>query len=162
MRDIKLISFVDAIQLVGVLPGKVADDMRSDSAKLITRYLAGDKTLVRELNQNSQSTAPITKMAQEALGISAEDNKVQTVASDDIIKFAINKFNEASKSNLDVVKTIADAKDNHINDLKESNVEIVKAKDEVVKAKDSVIEAKDEIIRVQQDSMNLMKSLLGK
>ena len=173
--EIKLITFNNALDLLLALPGRAAKKIRGISASIIVRYLAGDKSLVRELNQNANSTASINQMAQEALGITVEDKK-KVQASEDFASFAIAKFNEASKSTLDVIKAVVEAKDGHIGDLKESESKIVKSKDEtlqakesVIEAKNSTIEAKDETIRVQagvisvqQDAMALMKSLLGK
>ena len=150
-----------ALDLIFVLPGSVAKKIRGISASIIARYLAGDKSLVRELNQNANSTAPINQMAQEALGITAEDNK-KVQGSEDFASFAIAKFNEASKSTLDVIKAVVEAKDGHIGDLKESESKIVKAKESVIEAKDETIRVQAGVISVQQDAMALMKSLLGK
>ena len=63
----KLLTFQHAIELVMVLPGKLAKETRTKFADVITRYMAGDKSLVGEINANAESTAPINELARGAL-----------------------------------------------------------------------------------------------
>ena len=63
----KLISFNDALELIMVLPGKMARETRTKFADLIKRYLAGDSTLVSELAENAGSTHPIHGLARQSL-----------------------------------------------------------------------------------------------
>lgn len=63
----KLVSFSNAIELIMVLPGKVAKETRAKFADIIKRYLAGDKSLITEVEANAQSTAPIAQMARASL-----------------------------------------------------------------------------------------------
>lgn len=49
----KLLAFEDAIELIMVLPGKVAKQYRLQFVDIIVRYLDGDKTLVSEIEENS-------------------------------------------------------------------------------------------------------------
>jgi hypothetical protein len=63
----KLVGFQDAIELIMVLPGKVAKETRAKFADIIRRYLAGDKSLITEVEANAQSTAPIAQMARASL-----------------------------------------------------------------------------------------------
>ena len=65
--NIKLVSFKDALELVMVLPGKVAKETRSRFASIIERYMAGDRSLVKEVEANAQSDAPIAQMARASL-----------------------------------------------------------------------------------------------
>ena len=51
----KLISFNDALELIMILPGKMAKGTRVKFADLIKRYLAGDSSLVGELANNAGS-----------------------------------------------------------------------------------------------------------
>ena len=44
----KLVTFNDALELIMVLPGKMAKEMRVKFADIIKRYLAGDASLVKE------------------------------------------------------------------------------------------------------------------
>lgn len=68
----KLLVFPRAIELVMVLPGKLAKEVRQQFATVIQRYMAGDLTLVEEIQANAQSTAPVAQMARESLGIVSE------------------------------------------------------------------------------------------
>jgi len=63
----KLITFQDAIELVMVLPGKVARETRAQFAGIIQRYMAGDETLIAEIQSNAESTAPIAELARVSL-----------------------------------------------------------------------------------------------
>lgn len=67
----KLISFKDALELVMVLPGKVAKETRTQFANIIQRYMAGDEALVNEVHANAQSDAPIQQMARASLAAEA-------------------------------------------------------------------------------------------
>jgi hypothetical protein len=59
----KLISFQNAIELIMVLPGKTAKATRSKFADIIRRYLAGDSSLIIEINANAASDSPIAQLA---------------------------------------------------------------------------------------------------
>ena len=50
-----------------VLPGKFAKDVRSQFAQILTRYMAGDKSLIREIEDNEESDAPIAVLARASL-----------------------------------------------------------------------------------------------
>lgn len=69
----KLVSFENAIPLIMVLPGKVAKETRAKFSKIIQRYLAGDQSLIMEIQANAASDSPIAQMARESLGIVKED-----------------------------------------------------------------------------------------
>lgn len=73
----KLVTFKDAIQLVMVLPGKVAKETRAQFASIIERYMAGDGSLHAEIEANAGSAAPIAQLARDSLGIQeAESDSV--------------------------------------------------------------------------------------
>ncbi len=74
----KLVSFQDAIELVMVLPGKVAKETRTKFADIIRRYLAGDKTLIAEIQANEQSDAPIAQLARAADPSKADLKEIPT------------------------------------------------------------------------------------
>ena len=63
----KLVTFQDAIELVMVLPGKVAKETRSQFAGIIQRYMAGDQSLIAEIQSNAESSAPIAELARGSL-----------------------------------------------------------------------------------------------
>lgn len=70
--NIKLVSFQDAIELIMVLPGKVAKETRTQFADIIRRYLAGDSSLVPEIEANAQSDSPIAQMARAADAVNVD------------------------------------------------------------------------------------------
>jgi hypothetical protein len=51
----KLVTFNDALELIMVLPGKMAKETHTKFAEIIKRYLAGDSSLVKELADNANS-----------------------------------------------------------------------------------------------------------
>ena len=63
----KLVSFKDALELVMVLPGKVAKEIRTQFAGIIQRYMAGHVSVAMEVEANAQSDAPIAQMARASL-----------------------------------------------------------------------------------------------
>lgn len=70
----KLLTFENAIELVMVLPGQVAKETRTQFANIIRRYLAGDHSLISEIQANAQSASPVAQMARESLGISTDED----------------------------------------------------------------------------------------
>ena len=62
----KLVTFQDALELIMVLPGQIAKEFRLKFVDIIKRYLAGDHTLIQEVEANAKSDAPIHQMAREA------------------------------------------------------------------------------------------------
>ena len=68
----RLLTFQDAIELIMVLPGKVAKETRAQFANIIRRYMAGDETLVDEIRSNAESHAPVAQLARESLDPQAE------------------------------------------------------------------------------------------
>ena len=62
-RPTKLVTLQDAIELVMVLPGKVARETRQKFAEIIRRYLAGDASLITEIQANAASDAALPKLA---------------------------------------------------------------------------------------------------
>jgi len=56
-----------ALKLVMWLPGKIAKEYRTKVCEILTRYLAGDASLIAEINANAVSTAPINEMARASL-----------------------------------------------------------------------------------------------
>jgi hypothetical protein len=76
------VSFNDALELIMVLPGKMAKEMRTKFADIIKRYLAGDASLIKEAQANAASSHPIAQMARASLaadnGISAKDRALES------------------------------------------------------------------------------------
>lgn len=65
----RLLSLEHAIELIMVLPGRTAKETRVQFADILRRYMAGDNSLITEINANAESSSPIAQMARESLGI---------------------------------------------------------------------------------------------
>jgi hypothetical protein len=83
----KLISFHDAIELAMVLPGKIARETRTKFASIIQRYLAGDQSLISEIQDNAVSTLPIAQLARESLQKETRDevSRKRQIEKDDML-----------------------------------------------------------------------------
>jgi len=73
----KLLTFQHAIELVMVLPGKSAKKNRTKFAVVLTRYMAGDKSLVGDIEANASSTSPIAQMARDSLEDDSRKRKIE-------------------------------------------------------------------------------------
>jgi hypothetical protein len=62
-----VITFKGALKLVMMISGEKAALYRSSMAKILTRYYAGDGSLLEEVEANAQSSAPVAQMARGAL-----------------------------------------------------------------------------------------------
>jgi len=65
-RLTKLVTYEDALLLVMALGGKQATLLKTQFAKTLTRFFAGDSSLVQELWANATSTAPLNALARES------------------------------------------------------------------------------------------------
>jgi len=72
-----VITFPGAIKMVMWLPGENAKKARTKFTEILTRYYAGDKTLLQEIEANAASDAPINQMARAALGDKAKATEVE-------------------------------------------------------------------------------------
>jgi len=72
-----VITFPGAIKLMMWLPGETAKSFRTKAAEILTRYFAGDKTLLQEIEANAASDAPINQMARAALGDKAKATELE-------------------------------------------------------------------------------------
>ena len=66
-KKTKLVTFDHALELVMVLPGKIAKEFRVKACDILKRYFAGDQSLHAELDRNAVSESPINQMARESL-----------------------------------------------------------------------------------------------
>ena len=64
---VRLLTFDHALELIMVLPGKVAKEFRVQACDILKRFFAGDQSLHAEINRNSASSAPIHAMARGEL-----------------------------------------------------------------------------------------------
>ncbi len=62
-----VITLPGALKLIMWLPGNAAKDFRSKTTEILTRYLAGDCTLLREIEANAASDHPVNNMARAAM-----------------------------------------------------------------------------------------------
>jgi T5orf172 domain len=61
-RQTKLVSYLDAMNLVMILPGKIAKATRTQFASIIERYIIGDLSLIQEIEANAETNAALIKM----------------------------------------------------------------------------------------------------
>ena len=66
-KEQPVIQFQGAVKLLMWLPGENAKAFRSKAAEILTRYYAGDKTLLKDVWANAQSASPINEAARAAL-----------------------------------------------------------------------------------------------
>jgi len=66
-QDTPIIQYQGALTLMLWLPGDHAKNFRGKAAEILTRYFAGDYTLVQEIEKNSKSESPVNVMARHAL-----------------------------------------------------------------------------------------------
>ena len=62
-----VVTFPAALELVGMLPGENSRKNQSAMTKILVRYLAGDSSLMREINSNAKSNDPVAQMARASL-----------------------------------------------------------------------------------------------
>ena len=62
-----VITFPGAIKLAMFLPGENAKKNRSAMTSILTRYFAGDPSLIREIQANGESSAPVPRLARATL-----------------------------------------------------------------------------------------------
>ena len=70
-RPEAVITFQGALKLTMMIGGENAKKYRSAMTSILTRYYAGDDSLVEEVEANAQSSAPISQMARAALAAEA-------------------------------------------------------------------------------------------
>lgn len=68
----KLITLQGAINLIMLLPGNMAKTVRTQISNTMTRFFAGDETLVNQIHANAASDDPIARLARASLA--AEDD----------------------------------------------------------------------------------------
>ena len=62
-----VITLQGALKLIMWLPGNAAKDFRSKTTDILTRYLAGDCTLLKEIEANAASDHPVNNFARAAM-----------------------------------------------------------------------------------------------
>ena len=64
---IKTVDFKNAITLIMIMPGRMANDFRQGFARIIERFMAGDRSLILEIHANASSSNPLAQMARASL-----------------------------------------------------------------------------------------------
>jgi len=87
-----VITFQGAMKLMMALPGENAKKLRTKAAEILTRYFAGDKTLLREIEANAASDAPVNQMARAAVstkthGVDLEAQTLKKLKLDNVATF---------------------------------------------------------------------------
>jgi len=80
----KLLTFQNALELVMVLPGRIAKETRTQFANIIRRYLAGDHSLISEIQANAASALPVAQMARESLIITTDEDLARKRRREDL------------------------------------------------------------------------------
>jgi hypothetical protein len=91
----KVLTFQNAIELIMALPGHDAKEIRVQFSRIINRYLAGDHTLISEIQANAASDSPVAQMARKSLGIATEEDLLRKRRREDL---------ELDKLQQDIVK----------------------------------------------------------
>lgn len=92
-----VITLKGALKLIMRLPGDIAKDFRSEACDILTRFLAGDASLIAEINTNANATEPINELARASLP-----------ASDLMVMGRLDAIERALTSELVVVRTERD------------------------------------------------------
>jgi len=94
----KLLTFKHAIELIMVLPGKIAKETRAQFADILHRFMACDETLMDDMKANEQHKSPVTELAKSTLHM--EEDPVRKRKREDL---------EFSKMEAEVIKIRAEA-----------------------------------------------------
>jgi len=78
-KEQPVITFPGALKLMMWLPGENAKNMRTKAADILTRYFAGDKSLMKEIESNAASDAPLNVMARNAIVTKTSELEAQTL-----------------------------------------------------------------------------------
>ena len=108
----KLLTLQHAIELVMVLPGKLAREARVQFANVIRRYMAGDGSLVQEIQANAESNSPLAQMARDSLEgdkVELEYNKKRKRELEDLEIYERRLALEKGRAELDLFKVKAPA-----------------------------------------------------
>jgi hypothetical protein len=137
----RYVSFEHALELIMVLPGKVAKETRIKFADIIRRYIAGDKSLICEIETNAKSNDQIALMAKKG-SLSTEEESMMLVRK--------RKFEEMELAKLD-------------QDYKFRELEI-KAKEEEIKAREianqsAILSNKSTEIAIRDTEYSLMSKV---
>ena len=64
----EMVDLKEALQLIMVLPGDMAKTVRAQIGDIMTKFFAGDESLVDQIRANAESNSPIAQLARASLG----------------------------------------------------------------------------------------------
>jgi len=121
-----VIQFQGALKMMMWLPGEKAKTFRSKAAEILTRYYAGDKTLLEEVWANAQASAPINEAARAALPqldaieeYGAKRQKImehieQDLALVKVMAATVNEYNGYLKEQMDIKRELFGMEQGHL------------------------------------------------
>ncbi len=83
-KDQSVITFSGALTLMNLLPGESAKKWRSKTTEILRRYFAGDPSLLKDIEANASSDAPINQAARASLQSEAQQGAQMPELNDDI------------------------------------------------------------------------------
>ena len=98
-KTVKFVTYEDSLQLIMALGGKQANLVKTQFAKILTRYFAGDATMHGELEANAASSSPLNFLARES-----ETFGSKRVHSND--SFDERQLEVAKKTRLELEKSV--------------------------------------------------------
>jgi len=153
----KLLTPQDGIELIMVLPGKMAKETRGKFANVLQRYMAGDESLIGEIRANALSNSPIAQLARGSTSAAAGSSlgKRASEPSLDLIRVEFKKSNDSILAVVTTNNTQTNEKMDKINEqtmermdtINEKNMERMDTSDakldemngEVVAVKETVV-----------------------
>jgi len=177
--------------LIFALPGRAARELKKKFADIITRYFAGAKSLVSEINANAASTGPIAQMARSALedassggGLPAnppvftqelrfaeDSDQVPTAAAsvytdEELVKnppaAVVNLATGEESAGVFFLRCVERISTQTLAVTLAAKEEVIETIKRVVDAKDQTISAKDEAINAQQEALMVMRAVMAR
>lgn len=140
------IRFEGTIPLMFILPGNFARAKCTEFVDILTRYYAGDKTLLKEVLKNAESNAEINMIAREALVNTAE---TANTIEDEQLKVYTGYGNTLSE----VCKTISFLKEN-VNEAVENTKLVYGTEIEYI---ERVISVKEKHLEIEKKIFEMTK-----
>ena len=108
-----VVHFKHAIELVMVLPGRMAKETRVKFVDIITRYFAGDASLVSEAQANAQSSHPIAEMARASLdsGAGSKQGGEELEGTEELVKRSREMAEFAGTAHLEMISAVECARE---------------------------------------------------
>ena len=98
-----VITFPGALKLIMFLPGEKAKKHRSAMVKILTRYFAGDASMIKEIEENALSEAQVPQLARASLA----SDEIETLQEIDEIRKRKRDDTELLERNVNIASTLA-------------------------------------------------------